>query len=74
MSWDKIRKRMRRQREAAGLSQGEAALRCGVRLETLGRWETGKLTPKMPSWLRWCEGLGVDPADMLAPKWRSSAV
>ena len=68
MTWDTIRKRMRRRREVLGWSQEEAAHRCGVGVNTLGRWETNTSCPSVESWLRWCEGLGVDPARALASR------
>ena len=74
MTWDKIRKRMRRRREVLGWSQEEAAHRCGVGSTSIGAWETGKINPTVPSFLKWCAGLSVDPAAVLAPRWSPDAV
>ena len=73
MSWDTIRKRMRRRREALGWSQEEAAYRCGVGSTSIGAWETAKVNPTVPSFLKWCEGLEIDPARVLAPRWSPDA-
>lgn len=36
-------------REAVGLTQAELARRAGIRVETLNRIESGKVTPSIPS-------------------------
>ena len=74
MTWDTIRKRMRRRREALGWTQEEAAHRCGVGHNSIGGWETGKINPTVPSFLKWCEGLEIDPARVLASRARPDAV
>lgn len=66
MRWSTVRQRMRRRREALGWSQEEAAYRCGVGSTSIGAWETGKINPTVPSFLKWCEGLEIDPARALA--------
>lgn len=46
-------------RQHQGVSQGELADRCGVNINTVSAWETGKAWPQRGVAERVCEALGV---------------
>lgn len=57
--------RLRQLREAAGLTQMEAAAQIGVGFRTYNRWESGSGYPSVTALPRVAEVLGCDPSDLL---------
>lgn len=57
--------RLRRLRLAAGFSQAECAVRCGIALRSLSRYENNTTEPSASVLLLLAAGLGVEPADLL---------
>ena len=56
-SLEKIGSRIKAERKALGLSQGELAEKCNLRAssrQTVGAWEQGNLLPSVPDLLRLC--------------------
>jgi transcriptional regulator with XRE-family HTH domain len=51
--------RMKRLREAAGLSQPQAAVAAGVPLGTLRGWEQGRRVPSLDKAARLAQAIGV---------------
>lgn len=52
-------------RIAAGLTQAELAGRIGVSQATVGMWETGSRTPRVPKLLELSKLLGCSVSDLL---------
>lgn len=57
--------RVRRYREAEGLTQQELADKAGVHRNAISRWETGYSRPTVPWLLKLSEALGVEPSAFL---------
>ena len=55
-------KRLRKEREKAGLSQLELALRADISQNMINYIETGKRTPSLDSLLKICNALNINPA------------
>ncbi|MGP1439073.1 MAG: helix-turn-helix domain-containing protein [Treponema sp.] len=55
-------KRLRQEREKAGLSQLELALRADVSQNMINYIETGKRTPSLDTLLKICNALNINPA------------
>jgi transcriptional regulator with XRE-family HTH domain len=60
-----IGQRARSAREHIGLTQSDVAERVGISLEVYGRFERGRITPRISTLLRICEVLAVEPNDLL---------
>lgn len=58
-------KRVRKLREAQGLSQEALADRCGVHWTFLGQVERGQRSIRLDNILRIASGLGVQPGELL---------
>jgi len=58
---------IRKYREAAGLSQEEAARKIGVTLGAWGKWERGETDPPVSRLAGIAEVLDIDPVDLVAP-------
>ena len=54
--------RLRKEREKAGLSQVELALRADISQNMINYIETGKRTPSLDSLLKICNALNINPA------------
>ena len=54
--------RLRKEREKAGLSQLELALRADISQNMINYIETGKRTPSLDSLLKICNALNINPA------------
>lgn len=48
-----------------GLNQSEVAERVGISNEVYGRLERGLMTPRLTTFLRLCDVLGVEPNELL---------
>ena len=59
--------RARAARTRLGLNQAEVAERVGISNEVYGRLERGLMTPRLVTFLRLCDVLGVEPNDLLSP-------
>ena len=57
--------RVRRERQALGLSQEALALRCGVHWTFLGQVERGRRNINLHNLLKIAAGLGVDPGKLV---------
>lgn len=57
--------RARAARTRLGLNQSEVAERVGISNEVYGRLERGLMTPRLATFLRLCDVLGVQPNDLL---------
>ena len=55
----------REARQRAGLTQQEVAERVGIVTEVYGRLERGNLLPRLPTFLRVCQALGLDANPLL---------
>lgn len=60
-----IGQRARAAREHLGLTQGDVAERVSISLEVYGRFERGRITPRISTLLRLCEALRLEPNDLL---------
>jgi transcriptional regulator with XRE-family HTH domain len=60
-----IGERARAARTRLGLNQSEVAERVGISNEVYGRLERGLMTPRLTTFLRLCDVLGVEPNDLL---------
>jgi transcriptional regulator with XRE-family HTH domain len=60
-----IGERARAARTRLGLNQSEVAGRVGISNEVYGRLERGLMTPRLATFLRLCDVLGVEPNDLL---------
>jgi transcriptional regulator with XRE-family HTH domain len=60
-----IGERARAARTRLGLNQSEVAGRIGISSEAYGRLERGLMMPRLATFLRLCEVLGVEPNDLL---------
>lgn len=60
-----VGERARAARTRLGLNQSEIAERVGINNEVYGRLERGLMTPRLPTFLRLCDALGVEPNDLL---------
>ena len=54
--------RLRKEREKAGLSQLELALRADISQNMINYIETGKRTPSLDTLLKICHALNINPA------------
>jgi len=54
-----IGKKIKQARKLALLSQAELALKIGVSLQTISRWETGKRSPAVDDLQAIAEALGI---------------
>jgi transcriptional regulator with XRE-family HTH domain len=61
----KLHHRLRTLRQARGLTQAQAATRLGVPRSTLSKWETGLLDMSFASIETICNGLQVEPGELL---------
>jgi transcriptional regulator with XRE-family HTH domain len=57
--------RVRAARTRLGLNQSEVAERVGISNEVYGRLERGLMMPRLATFLRLCDVLGVEPNDLL---------
>ena len=55
-------KRLRKEREKAGLSQLELALRAEISQNMINYIETGKRTPSLDTLLKICNAMNINPA------------
>jgi transcriptional regulator with XRE-family HTH domain len=62
-------KRMKRLREAAGLSQAALARAAGVPLGTLRGWEYGRRTPLLDAAAKVADALDVSLDELAGRKW-----
>lgn len=60
-----IGERARAARTRLGLNQSDVAERVGISPEVYGRFERGKVTPRLTTLLKICEALRVKPNDLL---------
>jgi transcriptional regulator with XRE-family HTH domain len=60
-----IGERARAARTRLGLNQLEVAERIGISSEAYGRLERGVMTPRLATFLRLCDVLGVEPNELL---------
>jgi transcriptional regulator with XRE-family HTH domain len=60
-----IGERARAARTRLGLNQSEVAERVGISNEVYGRLERGLMTPRLATFLRLCNVLGVEPNELL---------
>ncbi|MCI0464798.1 MAG: helix-turn-helix domain-containing protein [Gemmataceae bacterium] len=51
--------RLRRLREALGLSQSELAARCGLSIDSLQNWEQNRVRPRLSALIQLAQCLGV---------------
>ena len=58
--------RLREFREASFLSQGELAERAGLARLSVSRIENGRVRPRMWTFRRLTETLGIEPAELVA--------
>lgn len=56
--------KIKNERIAQALSQGEFAAKLGIKQEVLSRWETGKVIPSMKSIKKVADALGIDPREL----------
>ena len=56
--------KIKNERIAQALSQGELAVKLGIKQEVLSRWETGKVIPSMKSIKKVADALGIDPREL----------
>ena len=70
--------RARAARTRLGLNQSEVAERVGISNEVYGRLERGLMTPRLTTFLRLCDVLGVQPNELLVdepdPELRNDAM
>lgn len=59
---DEFGARLKRIREAAGLTQEEVGDRCGMDLSAISRLERGERNPRLTTMLRLADALDVEPA------------
>jgi transcriptional regulator with XRE-family HTH domain len=57
---------LRRLRDAAGLTQLDLALECGMEMAEISRYELGQRDPRLSTIARLAAGLGLDPADLVS--------
>jgi transcriptional regulator with XRE-family HTH domain len=55
---------LRALRESAGLRRIDVAVKLGVDLSTVTRWETGRMTPRATYLLMMADMYGVDPREI----------
>lgn len=63
-----IGRRIKRMREAKGLSRQQIAARLAVDLTAVAAWEAGKYLPRAPRRVRLAAMLGTDPGSLFAEK------
>lgn len=56
---DTIAERLRRAREAQGVTQAEVGRRLGVAAGTVAAWESGAVEPSVGTLRRWAEAVGM---------------
>lgn len=61
-----LRSRLIAARHALGLSQKELADKMGVIASFIGKVETGDRRLDIVEFIRYCQGLGIDPIDLLS--------
>ena len=64
---DRVGRRVRRRRRAAGLSQDELAARAGISRQAVGALEAGRHLPRVDAALGLARALGTTVEDLLAP-------
>ena len=62
--------RMRLEREQRGISSSAVAERCGVRVRTVQRWETGEIQILLLHALAVAKAIGVPVADLIGSEAR----
>lgn len=60
--------RLRQEREKAGLSQLELALKADISQNMVNYIETGKRTPSLDTFLKICNALNINPAILFSDK------